>query len=89
MSAEVSGLYSEERRMWLRVSPDHAISEQWLQERAPELYARWWDTPSLAARDQVALQIEKRLEELEGPSRGRSWRCGTRPRRRGRRWPTG
>jgi len=32
---------------------------------APELSARRWDTPSLAARDQVALQIEKRLEELE------------------------
>ena len=29
------------------------------------MYARWWDTPSLAARDQVARQIEKRLEELE------------------------
>jgi hypothetical protein len=65
MSAGVSGLYSEQGQMWLRVSPGHAISEQWLQERAPELYARWWDAPSLAARDQVALQIEKRLEELE------------------------
>ena len=26
---------------------------------------RSWDAPSLAARDQVALQIETRLEELE------------------------
>ena len=65
MSAGVSGLYSEEGQMWLRVSPGHAISEQWLEERAPELYARWWDAPSVGARDQVALQIEKRLEELE------------------------
>ena len=89
MSAEVSRLHSEERRMWLRVSPGHAISEQWPQGAASKLYARWWDTPSLAAREQVALQIEKRLEDLEGPSRGRRRRCGTRPRRRGRRWPTG
>jgi hypothetical protein len=65
MSAGASGLYSEEGQMSLRVSPGHAISEQWLHECAPELYARWWDAPSLAARDEVALQIEKRLEELE------------------------
>ena len=50
--------------MWARVSPGHAISEQWLHERAPDLYARRWDA-RLAARDQVALHIEKRLEELE------------------------
>ena len=65
MSAGVSGLYSEEGLIWLRVSPGHAISEQWLEERAPDLYARWWDAPSLHARDEMARSIEKRLEELE------------------------
>jgi len=35
MSAETSGLYSEERRMWQRVSPGHAISEQWLHDVLP------------------------------------------------------
>ena len=32
---------------------------------APELHARRWDAPSDGGRDQVALHIEKRLEELE------------------------
>jgi hypothetical protein len=65
MSAGVSGLSSEEGLIWLRVSPGHAISEQWLEERAPDLYVRWWDAPSLHARDEMARSIEKRLEELE------------------------
>jgi hypothetical protein len=49
----------------MRVSPGHSISERWLEEQAPDLYARWWDAPSLGARDQVARDIEKRLEDLE------------------------
>jgi hypothetical protein len=65
MSAGVSGLYREEGKVWLRVSPGHAISEQWLEDRAPDLYARWWDAPSLRAREEVARSIEMRLEELE------------------------
>lgn len=65
MSAGVSGLYREEGQSWLRVSPGHAVSEQWLEERAPDLYARWWDAPSAQARDAVAQSIEQRLEELE------------------------
>jgi hypothetical protein len=39
---------------------------------------------SVGAGDQVALQIEKRLEEVVAAELwGRSWRCSTRPRRRG------
>lgn len=65
MGTGVSQLYAEEGQMWLRVSPGHAISEQWLQEQAPDLYAEWWAARSVAARDQLALRIEQRLEELE------------------------
>ena len=61
MSAGVSGLYRDEGQVWLRVSPGHAISEQWLEERAPDLYARWWDAPSLPARDEVARSIHVRI----------------------------
>jgi hypothetical protein len=64
-TAGVSTVYSEEGRLWMRVSPGHSISARWLEERAPDLYARWWDAPSLIARDQVARDIEKRLEDLE------------------------
>ena len=65
MSAGASGLYSEERRMWPRVSPGHAISEQWLEERAPDPYARSWAAPIVGARDHVALQIDKELQGAE------------------------
>jgi hypothetical protein len=52
--------------MWVRVSPGHAISELWLEERAPDLYARWWAAPSVGARDHVALQIEAlQIEALQ------------------------
>ncbi len=61
----VSTLYNEEGQLWMRVSPGHSISERWIEERAPDLYARWWDAPSLGTRDQVARDIEKRLEDLE------------------------
>jgi Phosphoenolpyruvate carboxykinase N-terminal domain len=67
MSAGASGLSSEEGQMWARVSPGHAISELWLEERAPDLYARWWAAPSVGARDHVALQIEKE------PQAAKSW----------------
>jgi hypothetical protein len=89
MSAGASGLYSEDGQLWLRVSPGHAISEQWLHECAPELWARWWDAPSVGGRDQVALHIEKRLEELEAAESWEKRRCGIRPGRRRPRWPTG
>jgi hypothetical protein len=46
------------------VSPGHAISEQWLHDVLPSCTRRW-DAPSDGGRDQVALHIEKRLEELE------------------------
>jgi hypothetical protein len=70
MSAGASGLSSEEGQMWVRVSPGHAISELWLEERAPDLYARWWAAPSVGARDHVALQkealqIENELQAAE------------------------
>ena len=65
MGAGVSELYSEEGQMWLRVSPGHSVSEQWFEEQAPDLYAQWWGAPSVAARDQLALRIEQRLEEFE------------------------
>ncbi len=65
MSTGVSQLYAEEGQMWLRASSGHAISAQWLQEQAPDLSAEWWAAPSVAARDQLALRIEQRLEELE------------------------
>ena len=64
-SAGVSEVYAEEGELWLRVSPGHAVSERWLQERAPDLYAQWWAAPGAGARDRLALQIEQRLEELE------------------------
>ena len=40
MSAGANGLYREDGQLWPRVSPAHATSEQWLDKRAPELYAR-------------------------------------------------
>src|SRR4051812_23168390 len=64
-STGVSQVYTEEGESWLRVSPRHSISERWLHERAPDLYAQWWAAPSAAQRDQVAHAIEQRLEELE------------------------
>lgn len=70
-SAGVSEVYAEEGELWLRVSPGHAVSERWLQERAPDLYAEWWAAPGAGARDRLALQIEQRLEELESTG---SWR---------------
>ena len=72
MSAGVSGVYIEEVERWLRVSPGHAISERWLQDRAPELYAQWRAASSVVARDRLALQIEARLEELESTSGGQA-----------------
>lgn len=66
MSAGISEVYAEEGQMWLRVSPGHAVSEQWLREQAADLYAEWWAAPGAAQRDRLALQIEHRLEELEG-----------------------
>jgi hypothetical protein len=71
MSSAVSTIYAEEGELWLRVSPGHAISERWLRERTPELYAQWWAAPSTTVRDELALQIERRLEELEAGSAGR------------------
>lgn len=71
-SAGISEVYAEEGEQWLRVSPGHAVSEHWLQERAPDLYAQWWPAPDAGLRDQLARQIEHRLEELE-PTAG-SWR---------------
>jgi len=53
------------------------------------LYARWWDTPSLAARDQVARQIEKRLEDLKPAESWQKLTLRHHAERRGRRWPTG
>jgi hypothetical protein len=53
------------------------------------LYARWWDAPSLAARDQVARQIEKRLEDLEPAESWEKTALRHQAERRGRRWPTG
>jgi hypothetical protein len=70
-SAGVSEVYAEEGELWLRVSPGHAVSERWLQERAPDLYAEWWAAPGAGVRDRLALQIEQRLEELESTG---SWR---------------
>lgn len=70
-SAGVSEVYAEEGELWLRVSPGHAVSERWLQDRAPDLYAEWWAAPGAGARDRLALQIEQRLEELESTG---SWR---------------
>jgi hypothetical protein len=70
-SAGVSEVYAEEGELWLRVSPGHAVSERWLQERAPDLYAQWWAAPGAGVRDRLALQIEQRLEELEATG---SWR---------------
>lgn len=69
--AGVSEVYAEEGELWLRVSPGHAVSERWLQERAPDLYAEWWAAPGAGVRDRLALQIEQRLEELESSG---SWR---------------
>ncbi|WAX58526.1 hypothetical protein M6B22_07110 [Jatrophihabitans cynanchi] len=65
VSGGVSQVYTEEGESWLRVSPGHSISERWLQERAPDLYAQWWAAPSGAQRDQLAHVIEQRLDELE------------------------
>ncbi len=70
-SGGVSEVYAEEGELWLRVSPGHAVSERWLQERAPDLYAQWWAAPGAGARDRLARQIEQRLEELESTG---SWR---------------
>jgi hypothetical protein len=75
--------------MWLRVSPGRAISEQWLHECAPELSARRRDTPSVGGRDQVALHIKKRLEELEAAESRENLALRHQERRRGRRWPPG
>ena len=61
----VSEIFAEEGELWLRVSPGHAVSEQWLRESAPDLYAEWWAAPGAGVRDRLALQIEDRLEELE------------------------
>ena len=65
MSAGVNRVYSEEGQLWMRVSAGHSVSEQWLEERAPDLAAQWWAAPSSTTRDRLALQIEQRLEELE------------------------
>lgn len=75
MDVGVSKLYSEEGQIWLQVSPGHSVSEGWLEERAPDLYAQWWAAPSLSARDQLALQIEDRLDALEPAE---SWELATR-----------
>lgn len=71
-SAGLSEVYAEEGELWLRISPGHAVSERWLQEHAPDLYAQWWTAPDAGLRDQLARQIEQRLEELEATAG--SWR---------------
>lgn len=65
MGTGVSDVYAEDGQTWLRVSRGHAVTEDWLLEKAPDLYADWWAAPSGDARDQIALTIEQRLEELE------------------------
>lgn len=72
ISTAVSQVYAEDGQTWLRVSPGHAVSEEWLKERAPDLYAEWWAAPGAGQRDRLALQIEQRLEEIEGVEG--SWR---------------
>lgn len=70
MHAGVSEIYTEEGQRWLRVSPGHAVSEHWLQGNAADLYARWLATTRGEARDRIALQIERRLEDIESPRNG-------------------
>src|SRR5947209_4482962 len=59
MSGPISKLYAEEGQLWLRVNHGHSVSEHWLRDNAPDLYAEWWAAPSAAAQDQVALRIEQ------------------------------
>ena len=67
MSGPISKLYAAEGQLWLRVNHGHSVSEHWLRDNAPDLYAEWWAAPSAAAQDQVALRIEQRLDDVEGP----------------------
>lgn len=61
----VSALFGEDGQLWKRVSRGDSISEQWLEERPPGLYASPWGTPTLGARNQVVRDIARQLEDLE------------------------
>ena len=63
-----SELYAEDGTIWLLVSGGHSISEAWLREHAPDLYAEWLTTSDADERDEIATHIEHRLEQVEGPT---------------------
>lgn len=61
----VSRLYTEDGQTFLRVSAEHAISEDWLQTHTPELYQLWNSVTDPADRDALAKHIEDRFAFLE------------------------
>ena len=78
MSAETSGLYSEDGQMWLRVSPGHAISEQWLHDVLPSCPRGGGTRRASADATRSRCRSRSASRSWRRPSRGRSWHCGTR-----------
>ena len=66
MGDETSALYMEDDQLWMRVSPGHSVNAGWITEHAPDLFEEWREAPDTAQRGRIALQIEQRLEEIEG-----------------------
>jgi hypothetical protein len=62
-SPPVSRTYLEDGQRLLRVSPTHAISEDWLLVHTPTLYAAWHAAAS-EDRDPIAALIDERFDSI-------------------------
>jgi hypothetical protein len=69
----ISRIYREDGQTFLRVTPTHAISEDWLLEHTDTLYRQWLRSADCVARDRIARRIETWFTALEdrSPHRGR------------------
>lgn len=62
----VSKLIVDDSQILLRVTRDHAISEDWLTEHEPDLYTAWRTAGTPGRRDEIADHLEHRFAATEG-----------------------
>jgi hypothetical protein len=72
----VSRVIYDGGQRFLRVTRDHAISELWLAEHEPGLYALWLRATSAIIRDGLAATIDQRFDAIEFPTPGAEPPCG-------------
>lgn len=63
--AGISGTVRDGEQTLLRVTRDHAISEDWLHDHTPDLYRAWQHARTAAERDHIAGIIDRTFSRLE------------------------